>query len=142
MGSPRAVRVAAATQPLLQLVDPGKELAGEHRARVVDAEISSKPRCLRQQPRVLVAEHRRRPRTPAGLDQPEPDQPPDELGVHPRLAGERLDPDQAGYARGEPGARAVHGSHQRPRRGSNFDTDARPSKYSRSFLVSRLGTWI
>ncbi len=79
-------------QPRLKLVDPGEQLAGEHRARVVEAQVAPQPRApASSSGGVLAAEQRRRARAAAGLDQAEPDEPADQVRVKARLRGEDVD---------------------------------------------------
>ena len=95
----RCLRCAGA-QSLLQLVDPGEQLAREHRAGVVEAQVAPQTRRAR---RACAASSRRNSGAAAvpaaGSISPSADEPAHELGVQARLAGERVDADQ-------PGARA------------------------------------
>src|SRR3954451_925262 len=124
MRSPRLV----AAQPPLQFVDPGQQLARQHRARVVESQVAPQARGA-SDPRGRI--------DGVGLEQTEGHEPAHEVRVSARLArqGAGLD--------GHGGTAENHGrGHQRSLRGSNFDTSARRWKSSRSSRLKRLGKTI
>ena len=129
-------------------IDPGEQLAGEHRAGVVEAEVASQADRAREQRGVLRGGTGARPPVPPrALDQPEPNQPARRArdGCPPRGRATRSRPAPSPRVASRVPVRVAMrcgGRHQRPFRGSNFDAEASRSNSSRSFLVSFFGTLI
>jgi hypothetical protein len=150
-GSSGELRVGSERRELpLEDFDAGEQLARQDGARVADAEVASQPGGARESGSVAAREQRRRGGSAGGLDEPERDEAPHELGVQAGLARQRVEREQrSGHARTDDErerrlrAPALWGhGHQLAALGSNFDTLLSCSNRSRSLRVSFLGTLI